>query len=314
MAGIWLTTVGAHTLSDMQVFVTGATGFIGSAVVRELLENGHQVLGLARSDAAAAALARAGAEVHRGGLDDPESLREGAATSDGVIHTAFIHDFADIEGSSRVDLRAIETLGAALEGSDRPFVVTSGIALLESGRLGTEDDAAFPGSPATFRIPSELAALSLAERGVRVSVIRLPPSVHGEDDHGFVPELIRVARANGSSAYIGDGSNRWPAVHRLDAARLFRLALETAPAGTRLHGVAEQGVAVRDIAAAIGRQLGVPTVSVAPEDASDQLGWIAHFAAIDTPASSKLTRERMGWTPTQPELIPDLEQGHYWRP
>jgi nucleoside-diphosphate-sugar epimerase len=296
----------------MRVFITGATGFVGSAVVRELIDSGHEVLGLARSDAAAAALTSAGAGVHRGSLDDPASLREGAAASDGVIHTAFIHDFSDMQGSARTDLNAIETLGAALAGSDRPLVVTSAIGLLESGRVGTEDDAPDPGAAGAHRIPSERAALALAARGVRVSVIRLPASVHGAGDHGFVPQLISVARDKDASAYIGDGSNRWPAVHRLDAARLYRLALEEAPAGTTLHAIAEQGVPLRDIAAVIGRQLGVPTVSVAPEDASEHFGWIAHFAGRDIPASSALTRQRLDWQPSQLELIPELDQGHYF--
>ena len=296
----------------MRVFVTGATGFIGSAIVPELIGSGHEVVGLARSDRSAAALAAAGAEVHRGDLDDPESLRAGAAAADGVIHCAFIHDFAQLESSGRTDLRAVETFGAALEGTDRPLVVTSGIGLLAPGRVATEDDAADPASHAGHRVPSEVATLALAARGVRSSLVRLPPSVHGEGDHGFVPVLLDIARRTGVSGYVGDGSSRWPAVHRLDAARLFRLALEAAPAGSVLHGVAEQGVPTREIAAVIGRHLDVPVTAIAPEDAGDHFGWLAAFFAADVPASSALTRERLGWTPEQPGLVADLEAGHYF--
>jgi nucleoside-diphosphate-sugar epimerase len=295
----------------MRVFVTGATGFIGSAIVRELIGAGHEALGLARSDESAEALAGTGAEVHRGALEDLESLREGAATSDGVIHTAFIHDFSDMEGSARTDRLAIETLGETLAGSDRPFVVTSGIGLLEPGRLATEDDAPYPRSAAAFRIASEQAAISMASRGVRVSVVRLPPSVHGEGDHAFVPELINAARAKGTSAYIGEGANRWPAVHRLDAARLYRLALESAPAGTTLHGVADEGVPLRDIADVIGRRLNLPVVAKSPEDAGEHFGWLGIFVSSDLPASSALTQERLGWRPTGPGLIADLDQARF---
>jgi len=279
----------------MRVFVTGATGFIGSAIVPELTGAGHEVVGLARSDRSAAALAAAG-----------------AAAADGVIHCAFIHDFTQLESSGRTDLRAVETFGAALEGTDRPLVVTSGIGLLAPGRVATEDDAADPGSHAGHRVPSEVATLALAARGVRSSLVRLPPSVHGEGDHGFVPVLIDVARRTGVSGYVGDGSSRWPAVHRLDAARLFRLALEAAPAGSVLHGVAEQGVPTREIAAVIGRHLDVPVTAIAPEDAGDHFGWLAAFFAADVPASSALTRQRLGWAPEQPGLIADLEVGHYF--
>ncbi len=296
----------------MRVFLTGATGFIGSAIVSDLLEAGHDVLGLARSDGAAAALASTGAAVHRGALDDLDSLRDGAAKADGVIHTAFIHDFSDMAGSGRTDLRAIEAIGEALAGSDKPLVVTSGIALLEPGQVRTEEDSPHPGSGGSHRIASDQATLALAERGVRASLIRLPPSVHGEGDKGFVPQLINVARENGVAAYVGDGSNRWPSVHRLDAARLFRLAVESAPAATTLHGVAEEGVPMREIEQTIARHLGIPAVSIEPAQAAEQLGWIGHFAAIDTPASSALTREWMGWNPTQPTLLEDLEAGHYF--
>jgi nucleoside-diphosphate-sugar epimerase len=297
----------------MRVFVTGASGFIGSAVVPELIGAGHQVVGLARSDASAAALAAAGAEVHRGTLDDLDSLHAGAAASDGVIHLAFIHDFSQYEAAARTDRRAIETLGAALEGSGGPLVITSGtLGLAAAGVLGTEQDTPDLNSPAAHRIAGAQAALSFATRGVRSSVLRLPPSVHGEGDHGFVPTLIDIARDKGVSGYIGDGSNRWPAVHRLDAARLFRLALETAPAGTVLHGVADEGVPVHDIAEVIGRHLNLPVVPIPHEEAVDHFGWLAGFLGADVPASSALTRERIGWQPTHPGLIDDLDQGHYF--
>jgi nucleoside-diphosphate-sugar epimerase len=297
----------------MKVFVTGATGFIGSAIVRELIQAGHQVLGLARSDTAAASLAAAGAEVQRGALDDRDRLRSGAAASDGVIHLAYIHDFSQYETAARTDHRAIETLGEALAGSNRPFVITSGTALLPHSRLGTEVDAPDAGGFGAVRGAAEEVALSFATRGVRVSVVRPAPSVHGEGDHGFVAALIGIAREKGVSGYIGDGSNRWAAVHRLDLAHLFRLALETAPAGTRLHGVGDEGVPLRDIAGVIGRHLNLPTVSVTAEDAGGHFGWLAAFASIDSPASSTLTQQRLGWHPVQPGLLADLEQGHYFK-
>jgi nucleoside-diphosphate-sugar epimerase len=299
----------------MKVFVTGATGFIGSAVVREMLAAGHQVLGLARSDAAASKIASAGAEVHRGELDDLDSLRRGAAASDGVIHLASesVSDASDPTKIVQMALRAIETLGSALAGPDRPFVVTSGIAILSPDRLVTEEDAPSPNSAMAIGMALEETALSLSSRGVRVSVVRLPLSVHGEGDHGFVPALIGIARARGVSAYPGDGANRWPAVHRLDAAHLFRLALESAKAGSRLHGVADQEVPVREIAGVIGSHLGVPVVSLPVEEASEHFGFLGHFFSMDYTASSALTQQRLGWHPVQPALLADLDQDYYFR-
>ncbi len=296
----------------MRVFVTGATGFIGSAIIPELIEAGHQVFGLARSDAAESKVTSAGAEVHRGALDDLDSLRSGAAASDGVIHLAYIHDFSQYEAAVRTDRRAIETLGEALKGSDRPFVIASGIIGIATGRVGTERDAPDLSSPVGPRAASAQMTLSLAAHSVRSSVVRLAPTVHGEGDPGFVAALIGIARAKGVSGYIGDGSNRWPAVHRLDAAHLFRLALEKAPAGSVLHGVADEGVPVRAIAEVIGRHLDLPVVSISPKDAGAHFGWLAAFLAADVPASSALTRELLGWHPVQPGLLADLDQGHYF--
>jgi nucleoside-diphosphate-sugar epimerase len=293
----------------MRVFVTGATGFIGTAIVRELIDAGHQVLGLARSEASAKALATAGAGVHRGSLEDLESLRAGAAAADGVIHTAFIHDFANYGPAAEADRVAIETLGAALVSSHRPLIVTSGTLLAQrQGPLATEEDANNPNFPRK----SEEVALLLAARGVHASVLRLPPSVHGKGDHGFVPHLINIAREKGESAYVGDGLNHWPAVHRLDAAHLYRLALEKNAAGATYHGVADEGVTTREIAELIGRRLNVPVVSKSREEAADHFGWMARFFAIDGPASSALTQKRLGWQPVQPGLIADLNAEHYF--
>jgi nucleoside-diphosphate-sugar epimerase len=307
----------------MRVFVTGASGWIGSAVVPELIGAGHQAVGLARSDASADALTAAGAEVHRGTLDDLDVLGSGAAASDGAIHLAFKHDVAfsgDFQGAADADRRAVETIGEALAGSDRPFVIASGTLGLAPGRVATERDGHGPdaavaglgGGPQTRRGTAELV-LSLASRGVRSSVVRLPPTNHGDGDNGFIATLVAIAREKGLSGYIGDGTNRWPAVHRLDSARLFRLALEDAPAGSTLHAVADEGVRFRDIAEAIGRHLNLPVVSIAPEDAAEHFAWLGTFVAIDAPASSALTRELLGWQPTYPGLIDDLDEDHYFQ-
>ncbi len=274
----------------MRVFVTGATGYIGSAVVRELSDGGHKVIGLTRSDQGAASLKEAGAEVHQGSLDDLDSLRSGTSVADGVIHLAFKHDFSDFAGSLATDLQVIETIGAALAGSGKPFVTTAhanGMA-------------------------SDNAALALAKRAVRTAVVSLAPSVHGEGDKGFVPRIINIARERGFSAYVGDGSNRWPAVHRLDAARLFRLALEAAPAGSQLDGVGDEGIPFRDIADVIGRHLNVPVASISRAEAEAHFGFLGPLAALDIPRSSLRTQELLNWRPVHPSLLSDLEQGHYF--
>ncbi|HEV3048185.1 MAG TPA: SDR family oxidoreductase [Solirubrobacteraceae bacterium] len=296
----------------MRVFVTGATGFIGSAVVLELIDAGHEVVGLARSDEGAAAVEAAGAEVRRGTLEDLDGLRAGAGAADGVIHTAYVHDFSQMENAARTDLQAIEALGAALEGSGRPLVITTGVGLIRPGTTATEEDMVDPGAIVHPRQAAELAAIALAARGVRSSIVRPGPSVHGEGDHGFVPRLIEIARAQGVSGYVGDGANRWPAVHRLDAARLYRLALENGSAGSVYHAIADEGVPTREIAEVIARHLELPAVSVSPEEAADHFGWLGAFFAFDVPASSGLTRERLGWQPVHVGLIEDLEQGHYF--
>ena len=296
----------------MKIFVTGATGFIGSAVVQELISGGHRVLGLTRSDAGAKSLIAAGAEVHRGDLENLESLRRGAAASDGVIHTAFIHDFSKFKQNCEIDRRAIEALGSALEGSGRPLIVTSGTGMVAPGRLGTEEDDPVPTSAAMPRASEETAAL-VASRGVRVSVVRLP-QVHDRVKQGLITYAIAIARQKGVSAYVADGKNRWPAVHRLDAARLYKLVLEKGSAGARYHAVAEEGVAVREIAEAIGRGLKVPTVSLSHEQAGEHFGWLGFFAGLDLPVSSALTQERLGWRPTQVRLMDDLAHARDFEP
>jgi nucleoside-diphosphate-sugar epimerase len=292
----------------MRIFVTGATGFIGSAIVPELIHAGHQVLGLTRSEAGAKSLMAAGARVHRGDLDDLESLRQGADMSDGVIHTAFIHDFSRFQEVCEVDRRVIEALGAALAGSDRPLLVTSGTGVANGapGRPVTEQDAP-ESSNAIPRVASEQAAASVATKGVRVGVVRLA-QVHNTFKQGLITYAIELARQKGVSAYVGDGCNRWPAVHVLDAARLYRLAFEKLEAGAKYHAVGEEGVPLRDIAEVIGRALKLPVVSVSPDEASAHFGWLAAFAGRDLPASSALTQERLAWRPTGPGLIADLEQ------
>jgi nucleoside-diphosphate-sugar epimerase len=299
--------------SLMRVFLTGASGFIGSAILDDLLAAGHDVDGLVRSDAAAEQVAAAGGRPRRGDLQDLDGLGEAAAAADGVIHTAFVHDFSNIAASGPIDLRAVETIGAALAGSDRPFVMTTGTGLLAPGRVATERDASPADGAASHRAPSERAALALADSGVRSSVVRPAPTVHGQGDHGFLPMMIDAARATGVSGYVGDGANRWPAVHRFDAARLYRLALESGPAGSVLHATAEDGIPMREIAEAIGRGLGVPARSVTVEQAAEAMPpFLAAFISFDIPASSELTRELVGWQPAHPGLIEDLEQGHYF--
>jgi nucleoside-diphosphate-sugar epimerase len=295
----------------MKVFVTGATGFVGSAVVQELINARHRVLGLARSDAGAKSLAAAGAQVHRGHLEDLESLRGGAELSDGVIHLAFSHDFSKWAATCEMDRRAIEVLGSALVGSDRPLVITSGTGMaMTPGRPSTEEDA--PNSPIP-RVASEEAAASLAAQGVRVSVMRLP-QVHDTVKQGLITYLIALAREKGVSAYVGDGLNRWPGVHRFDAAHLYRLALEKGSAGARYNAVAEEGVPLREIAEAIGRGLKVPVVSRSPEEAGEHFGWLGFLMGHDVPASSALTQERLGWRPTGPGLLSDLANMRYSQP
>jgi nucleoside-diphosphate-sugar epimerase len=297
----------------MRVFVTGASGFIGSAVVRELVQAGHEVVGLARSDRAADAVEAAGASVHRGDLEDLDSLRRGAGEADAVIHTAFNHDFTvSRRDASQTDRRAVEAMAETLAGSNRRLVITSGTAGLAPGRLATEDTTPDLAADSVGRYAVEEMAVSFVPRGVLVSVVRFPPTVHGRGDHGFVSLLIGIARDKGFSAFIADGANRWPAVHRLDAAHLFRLAVEGAPAGARLHGVGEEGIPIRDIAEVIGRHLNLPVRSITRDQAGGHFGFLAAFLALDCPASSAKTQELMGWHPAQPGLIADLEQGHYF--
>ena len=295
----------------MRVFVTGATGFVGSAIVQELLAAGHAVVGMARSDKGAEALAATGAMVHRGTVEDLASLRRGVADADGVIHTAFIHDFSKAAENCEIDRRAITAIGEVLAGTDRPLIVTSAMGLLVPGRVGTEADRYVPDHP-NPRIASEQAAEAVAAKGVKVMLMRLP-QVHGAGDHAFAPLLIQIARDKGRAAYVGDGSNRWPAVHRLDAARLYRLALEKGTGGARYHAVAEEGVTLRALEELIGRCLNLPVAGISPEEAADYYGWFAAFAAMDIPASSAWTRETLGWQPKEPELFADMEAHYFLR-
>ncbi|MCX4762951.1 SDR family oxidoreductase [Streptomyces sp. NBC_01275] len=306
----------------MRVFITGASGWIGSAVVPELIGAGHQVVGLARSNASADALAQAGAEVRRGTIDDLDTLRDAAAESDGVIHLAFKHDIAfsgGFEDAADADRRAIDTFGEALAGSDRPFLIASGTLGLAPGRVATEQDgqpsapldAHWSAGPAK-RLANAHATAAFAERGVRSSVVRLPPTVYGDGDHGFLATVVAVAREKGVSGFVGDGANRWPAVHRHDAAHLFRLALEGAPAGSTLHATGDEGVPIRAVAEVIGRHLDLPVASISPEDAPAHFTWLAAYLGMDSPVSSAHTRELLNWQPTQPGLLDDLDKGHYF--
>lgn len=299
----------------MRVFLTGASGWLGSALVPELLAAGHDVTGLARSAAAADALTAAGVRAHHGSLDDLDTLRAGTNGSDGVIHLAYRHDLAfsgDAITAATSDLHAIEAIGAALIGSDRPFIIASGLAGLPVGQIATERDIASQDNPGGHRAIAASTAIRLAEQGVRSAVVRLPPSVHGAGDSGFMPQIVQIARSTGISGYVDDGTNRWPAVHCLDAAHLFRLALESAPAGTVLHGIDDTGVAVRDVAALIGKHLNVPVRSIPIGDATAHFGWLGGLIGGDFPASSAITRDLLGWQPTRPNLLQDLARGHYF--
>lgn len=295
----------------MRVFVTGASGWIGSAVVAELLAADHEVVGLARSEASAARIESAGAAPVSGDLDDLDVLRTSADKADAVVHLGFNHDFGDMAGAWRTERAAVETFVETLAGSDRALLLASGVAGLTQGRVSTERDASPHQGPDSMRGGAEHLALSYADRGVRSVGLRFAPTVHGQGDHGFVAHLAGIARAKGVSGYVGDGANRWPAVHVLDAAHLVRLALEAAPAGSVVHAVGEEGIATRDIAETIGRGLGIPSASIDPEQAAEHFGWIGRFFALDTPASSALTRELLGWTPTHPGLLDDLAAGYY---
>jgi nucleoside-diphosphate-sugar epimerase len=305
----------------MRIFVTGASGWIGSAVVPELLAAGHEVAGLARSDASAHRLAGAGAAVVRGDVDDPQGLAEAAEGSDGVIHLAFQHEVAfggDFAAAAAADRRAVEAMGAALAGSDRPFVLASGMLGLTTDRVATEDDGLVPSpvvraTPAGLRSATALLTLSLRGVGVRASVVRFPPTVHGEGDHGFVATLVGIARQRGMAGWVGEGTNRWPAVHRSDAAHLTRLALELAPAGSVLHAVGDEGVPFRAIAEVVGRHLDIPTKSVSAADAVEHFAPLGHFVSLDSPATATVTRQLLGWSPSGPGLLDDLDAGHYFR-
>lgn len=296
----------------MRVFVTGASGWVGSAVTKDLIAHGHQVLGMVRSDVGADIVSKLGADVYRGNLEDPESLRQGAAESDGVIHTAFSHDFSKFVQNGQDEKRAITVLAEELAASGRPLVVTSGAAFLNVGRIATEDDTVPAGAHAVPRDP-ETPAIAAAQNGVRASLVRLSPSVHGTGDKGFVAMLVGISREKGTVAYVGEGGNHWPAVHRFDAATLFRLALEKGEAGKRYHAVAEEGVPFRDIATALSKGLNLPLTSIAPDKAAEHFGWFANFAAIDVRVSSSKTQAELGWKPTGPGLIADIEAGHYFK-
>jgi nucleoside-diphosphate-sugar epimerase len=295
----------------MRVFVTGASGFVGSAIVKQLLQAGHQVLGLVRTDPAAEGLMKAGAEAHRGNLDDLESIQKGAALCDAVIHTAFNHDFTRFKANCENDHKVILALGAALAGSNRPLVITSGVGLLNYGRLVTENDKP-AGSDLVPRAATEEAANTVAGQGVNTYIVRLPPTVHDQGDHGFIPIIIGMAKEKGTSVYIGEGQNRWPAVHRLDAAVLYRLIIEKQPEQKVYHAVAEEGIPFRQIATAIGQGLQLPTVGKEGQDAEAHFGWFKHFASLDCPASSEQSRKSLGWEPNQPGLFDDLASGVYF--
>lgn len=305
----------------MRIFVTGASGWIGSAVVPELLDAGHEVVGLARSEASARRLEAAGVIAQHGDLDDPDGLAKAAADSDGVIHLAFQHEVAwsgNFAAAAAADRRAVEAMGAALADSERPFVLASGVLGLKVGRVATEDDGLVPSAevranPAGRRSSTALLALSLAGTGVRSSVLRFPPTVHGDGDNGFMATFVGIARQRGVAAYVADGTNRWPAVHRSDAARLARLAVEAAPAGSVLHAVADEGVPFRQIAEAMGRHLGIPAASIAPDKAVEHFSHLGHFVGMDSPASAAITRDLLAWEPTGPSLLEDLGQDHYYR-
>jgi nucleoside-diphosphate-sugar epimerase len=295
----------------VRVFVTGASGWIGSAAVPELLAAGHRVVGLARSDAAAAALAAAGAEVHRGSLDDLESIRAGARDAEAVIHLANKHDFTNPAASNAAERAAVQTIGDALAGTGRPFLLAAGVAGLARNRPATEDDASPAHGPDSPRGGSENLALGLVERGVRSVSLRFAPTVHGAGDRGFIAVVAGIARERGVSGYPGDGTNRWAAVHRSDAGRLVALGLERAPTGARLHAVAEQGIPTRTIAEAIGRALDLPVASIAEDDVAGHFGWVGAYLAMDLAATSAATRELLGWTPTGPGLVEDIDAGAY---
>jgi nucleoside-diphosphate-sugar epimerase len=304
----------------MRIFVTGASGWIGSAVVAELLGVGHEVVGLARSEESALRLESAGVTVQRGDLDDLDTLAKAANDSDGVIHLAFQHEVAfggDFASAAAADRRAVEAMGAALAGSDRPFVLASGLLGLKAGQVATEDDGLVPSAevranPAGRRSATALLTLSLAGTGVRSSVVRFPPTVHGDGDQGFIAMLVSIARQRGVAGYVGDGTNRWPAVHRSDAARLVRLAVEAAPAGSVLHAVGDEGVPLREIAQAMGRHLGLPAASVTATDAVEHFGFLGFLVGLDSPATAAVTKELLTWEPTGPSLLEDLEQDHYY--